>query len=208
MTVKQLGERDVPTQFDFGFLVGLLVGEGHFGGDGRQPHVTLRMHVRHEAIFDWLERTFPGGRVYGPYHHGGRDYLQWMARGAFLRDELAPVLDRFLSPSLDQHSFDRYQLMKDRYPQLATGPDAPVLPPDRPRRTTARRSTQSEPPEAGTEKAETEKAGPMKAETTRAGTTRAGTTRAEPVKAKPQPPARDPANLADVFAELREVWPT
>ena len=26
----------MPTQFDTGFLVGLLVGEGHFGGDGRQ----------------------------------------------------------------------------------------------------------------------------------------------------------------------------
>ena len=51
----------MPTQFDIGFLVGLLVGEGHFGGDGRQAHVTLRMHVRHEAIFRWLERTFPGG---------------------------------------------------------------------------------------------------------------------------------------------------
>jgi hypothetical protein len=106
----------MPTQFELGFLVGLLVGEGHFGGDGRQPHVTLRMHVRHEAIFQWLERTFPGGRVYGPYHHGGRNYLQWMARGAFLRDELVPVLDRFLSPSLDRHSFERFQLMKDRYP--------------------------------------------------------------------------------------------
>jgi hypothetical protein len=133
----------MPSQFDLGFLVGILVGEGHFGGDGRQPHVTLRMHVRHEAIFDWLQRTFPGGRVYGPYHHGGRDYLQWMARGAFLRDELAPVLDRFLSPSLDQYSYDRYQMMKDRYPQLAAGPDAPVLPPDRPRRAAARRPAQT-----------------------------------------------------------------
>src|SRR5580658_4826123 len=53
-------------------------------------------------------------------------------RGAFLRDELVPVLDRFLSPDLDRHSFDRYQLMKDHYPQLAAGPDAPALPPDRP----------------------------------------------------------------------------
>ena len=77
----------MPTQFDVGFLVGLLVGEGHFGGDGRQAQVTLRMHVRHEAIFRWLERTFPGGRLYGPYHHGGRDYLQWMARGPYLRDD-------------------------------------------------------------------------------------------------------------------------
>ena len=118
----------MPTQFELGFLVGLLVGEGHFGGDGRQPHVTLRMHVRHEAIFRWLERTFPGGRVYGPYHHGGRNYLQWMARGAFLRDELAPVLDRFLSPSLDRHSFDRFQLMKARYPLAGAAPERATAP--------------------------------------------------------------------------------
>jgi hypothetical protein len=117
----------MPTQFDIGFLVGLLVGEGHFGGDGRQAQVTLRMHVRHEAIFRWLERTFPGGRLYGPYHHGGRDYLQWMARGAYLRDELVPLLDRWLSPDLDRHSFDRFQLMKARYPQAAD-PAAPGEP--------------------------------------------------------------------------------
>ena len=127
MTVKQRGVA-MPTQFDIGFLVGLLVGEGHFGGDGRQAQVTLRMHVRHEAMFRWLERTFPGGRLYGPYHHGGRDYLQWMARGPYLRDELVPLLDRWLSPDLDRHSFDRFQLMKSRYPQPAAGPATPLEP--------------------------------------------------------------------------------
>src|SRR5438876_504539 len=115
----------MPTQFDTGFLVGLLVGEGHFGGDGRQAQVTLRMHVRHEAIFRWLERTFPGGRLYGPYHHGGRDYLQWMARGPYLRDELVPLLDRWLSPDLDRHSFERFELMKARYPRAVADPAAP-----------------------------------------------------------------------------------
>src|ERR1700685_4815652 len=74
-----------------GFLVGLLVGEGHFGGDGRQPHVTLRMHVRHEAIFEWLQRTFPGGRVYGPYHHGGGGHLPWVGGRGLLRGETAPA---------------------------------------------------------------------------------------------------------------------
>jgi hypothetical protein len=49
----------MPTQFDVGFLVGRLVGEGHFGAGRRQAQATLRMHVRHEAIFRWLERTFP-----------------------------------------------------------------------------------------------------------------------------------------------------
>jgi hypothetical protein len=150
----------MPTQFEFGFLVGLLVGEGHFGGDGRQPHVTLRMHTRHEAIFQWLERTFPGGRVYGPYHHGGRNYLQWMARGAFLRDELVPVLDRFLSPSLDRHSFERFQLMKARYPftgTLFTGTEAEkaVVP-----------------------------------------------------AAREAAPAREAQTFAELFTELREVWPS
>jgi hypothetical protein len=105
----------MPTPFERGVLVGLLIGEGHFGGDGRQPQVTLRMHVRHEAIFRWLERTFPGGRLYGPYSHGGRNYFQWMARGSYLRDQLAPLLDGALSPELDGPSFGRYQAMRARY---------------------------------------------------------------------------------------------
>ena len=40
--------------FDRGVLVGVLIGEGSFGGDGKQPQITLRMHVRHEALFRWL----------------------------------------------------------------------------------------------------------------------------------------------------------
>jgi hypothetical protein len=103
------------TDFEKGVLIGLLVGEGHFGGDGRQPQVTLRMHTRHEAIFHWLERTFPGGRLYGPYHHGGRDYLQWMARGSYLRDYLLPILEEGLSPDLDTPSLERFADMRQRY---------------------------------------------------------------------------------------------
>ena len=67
----RVGGREL-TEFDAGFLVGLLVGEGHFGGDGRQPQVTLRMHTDHVAVFEWLMVHVPGGRLYGPYHHGGR----------------------------------------------------------------------------------------------------------------------------------------
>ena len=97
-----------------GILVGVLIGEGHFGGDGRQPHVTLRMHVDHEALFNWIVARF-GGRLYGPYHHGGRHYYQWMARGAFLRERMVPLLDAHLSPALDERSYQRYSAMKARY---------------------------------------------------------------------------------------------
>ncbi len=109
------------TEFEEGVLVGLLVGEGHFGGDGRQPHVTLRMHLRHQAMFDWINRTLPGGKLYGPYHHSDRHYLQWMARGRFLRDVLLPILDRRLTPELDGPSFERFSRMKLLYAdQLGT----------------------------------------------------------------------------------------
>jgi hypothetical protein len=101
--------------FDIGYLLGLLVGEGHFGGDGRQPQVTLRMHTDHEALFLWIQAKFPGGKLYGPYHHGGRSYYQWMARGAYLRETLLPLLEEHLSPELDQKAHSRFVEMKKRY---------------------------------------------------------------------------------------------
>lgn len=97
-----------------GYLLGLLAGEGHFGGDGRQPQVTLRMHVRHEKLFRWLQATFPGGRLYGPYHHGGRDYYQWMARGPFLRERLVPLVAAHRD-LLDDYVAERFARMCARY---------------------------------------------------------------------------------------------
>ena len=102
------------SEFEAGLLFGLLVGEGHFGGDGKQPHVTLRMHERHERLFRWLERAFPEGRLYGPYHHGGRDYFQWMARGEFLRERLVPFLAA-RRDFMDDYVAARFDEMCERY---------------------------------------------------------------------------------------------
>ncbi|MGI8921484.1 MAG: hypothetical protein ACR2HD_07405 [Solirubrobacteraceae bacterium] len=96
-------------------LVGLLIGEGHFGGDGRQPQVTLRMHVRHEALFHWLERVVPGSRLYGPYDHGGRHYYQWMVRGRVLVEQLLPLLEERLDAGLDGYAAERLEGMLARY---------------------------------------------------------------------------------------------
>ena len=132
-------------QFEEGLLVGLLIGEGHFGGDGRQPQVTLRMHIRHAALFDWLERVFPGGRLYGPYNHDGRRYFQWMARGAYLRDSLLPLLERWLSPAVDEHSWERFRRMRATYTRQL-GP----LPPEGDRPVPARGPAGTGGPEPGT----------------------------------------------------------
>ena len=106
------------SEFDRGFLVGLLVGEGSFGGDGKQPQVTLRMHTRHESLFRWLTTKFPRSRLYGPYHHGGRSYYQWMARGRVLVEDLLPLLERDLTRELDGHAADRLSDMVAKYGQF------------------------------------------------------------------------------------------
>jgi hypothetical protein len=105
----------VLSDFDRGLFVGILIGEGSFGGDGKQPQVVLRMHVRHEALFHWLMERFPETRLYGPYHHGGRSYYQWMARGAVLVRDVLPVLESELDPLLDGHAAARFEEMRRRY---------------------------------------------------------------------------------------------
>ena len=101
--------------FERGVVVGILIGEGSFGGDGKQPQVTLRMHVRHEALFRWLVRCFPRTRLYGPYGHGGRSYYQWMARGPALVQDVLPVLEEGVRDDLDGYAAGRLAEMKERY---------------------------------------------------------------------------------------------
>jgi hypothetical protein len=103
------------TELERGILVGILIGEGHFGGDGKNPQITLRMHVRHEALFHWLRDRFPRSRLYGPYSHGGRNYYQWMVRGAALAEDVLPLVEQVLTDELDAHATARLRLMKERY---------------------------------------------------------------------------------------------
>jgi hypothetical protein len=103
------------TDFERGVVVGLLVGEGSFGGDGKQPQVTLRMHTRHAQLLQWLMKRFPDTRLYGPYHHGGRSYYQWMARGTALVRDVLPLLEEEVHSGLDGHAAARLGSMRERY---------------------------------------------------------------------------------------------
>ncbi len=103
------------SDFERGVIVGLLIGEGSFGGDGKQPQVTLRMHVRHEALFRWLLERLPETRLYGPYHHGGRSYYQWMARGPALVHTVLPLLEQELHAGLDAYAAERIETMSRSY---------------------------------------------------------------------------------------------
>jgi len=101
--------------FETGVLLGILIGEGHFGGDRTQPQINLKMHVRHEPLLRWLLDRWPMGRLYGPYFHSGRHYVQLMYRHSALRNRLVPLLDALPWPEIDPHSHARYALMKLRY---------------------------------------------------------------------------------------------
>lgn len=103
------------SDFDRGLFVGVLVGEGSFGGDGKQPQITLRMHVRHEELFRWLIERFPRTRLYGPYAHADRRYYQWMARGPALVEDVLPVLEAVDLGRLDAHAAERLDRMSLHY---------------------------------------------------------------------------------------------
>jgi hypothetical protein len=93
----------------------VLVAGASFGGDGKQPQVTIRMHTKHEALFGWLMQRFPEARLYGPYHHGGRSYYQWMARGTALVRDVLPLLEARLHSGLDGPAAERFAEMCERY---------------------------------------------------------------------------------------------
>jgi hypothetical protein len=121
-----------PSELERGLVVGILVGEGHFGGDGKYPHITLRMHVRHESLFRWLQALFPRSRLYGPYTHGGRNYYQWMARGAALAEDVLPVVESVLTEELDAYSYGRLRAMRADYADFFRGYESRGAPPAEP----------------------------------------------------------------------------
>jgi len=108
-------QQPVLSERDKGIVAGLLIAEGSFGGDGRQPQLTLKMHVRHERLLRWLVERFPRTKLYGPYEHGDRVYFQWMARGRALVLDVLPVLEDAGFEHLDEHAGQRLGLMRERY---------------------------------------------------------------------------------------------
>ena len=61
-----------------------------------------------------MER-FPETRLYGPYHHGGRSYYQWMARGTALVRDVLPLLEGRLDRRVDGYAAERFEAMCSRY---------------------------------------------------------------------------------------------
>ena len=87
--------------------MGLIVGEGSFTGDRQQPSLELKLHRRDFEPLQHLQRTL-GGRIFGPYAHGGRNSYAYMLRGAELRHAL-PLLEKNLPDSWKRIQFDEWR---------------------------------------------------------------------------------------------------
>jgi hypothetical protein len=93
--------------FDLGYAMGLIVGEGSFTGDRQQPSLEIRMHRRDLAPLESVQRIL-GGRIFGPYAHGGRNLYVYMLRGRELKAAL-PILHEHLPSSWKRAQYDQWR---------------------------------------------------------------------------------------------------
>lgn len=90
-------------RFKVGYVMGLIVGEGCFTGDGESKWLAVKLHANDPLPIETLRMTL-GGRVYGPFFHGDRHYRVWMLRGLELRRAI-PILEAHLPASRKRDQF-------------------------------------------------------------------------------------------------------
>ena len=64
------------TEFEIGYLMGLVVGEGSFTGDRRQYCLSINLHESDIQPLIMVKRLL-GGRIHGPYEHAGRKFWSY-----------------------------------------------------------------------------------------------------------------------------------
>ncbi len=93
--------------FALGYTMGLIVAAGSFTGDRQQPSLEIRMHRRDVDPLESVQRLL-GGRIFGPYVHGGRNLYVYMLRGRQLKEAL-PVIQQHLPSSWKRLQFDAWR---------------------------------------------------------------------------------------------------
>jgi hypothetical protein len=94
-------------QFGLGYAMGLIVGEGSFTGDRQQPSLEVKLHRRDVEPLEHLQQQL-GGRIFGPYAHGGRHLYAYMLRGRALKNAL-PILQQHLPKSWKRVQFEAWR---------------------------------------------------------------------------------------------------
>lgn len=96
--------------FDLGYVLGLLIGEGYFGGGNRESSasIVVTLHADDPQPLFALAGLL-GGRLYGPYHSNGRRSLTWKATGPDAR-RIARLIGPCFPPSRKRDQFVTWAL--------------------------------------------------------------------------------------------------
>ena len=86
--------------------MGLVVSEGSFTADRKQPYLQVKLRARDPFPLRHLADQL-GGRVYGPYRHQTRHYYTWLLRGAALKAAI-PIFSTHLPASWKREQFERW----------------------------------------------------------------------------------------------------
>lgn len=90
--------------FKLGYAMGILVSQGSFTRDRKQAALQVKLHTRDEGLLDLLFEMF-GGRIYGPYLHGERNYKIWLLRG----DDLAYAVETLRTHLPESHKRQQFE---------------------------------------------------------------------------------------------------
>ena len=113
-------------EFDLGYIMGLVVSEGSFTADRRQPYLQVKLHARDPFPLRHLAERL-GGRVYGPCRHQTRHYYTWLLRGSALRDAI-PIFQTHLPESWKREQFERWLDQHSEFFAPGRGAAAPSEP--------------------------------------------------------------------------------
>jgi hypothetical protein len=98
------------TDFEIGYIMGLIVGEGSFTGDRKKGWLSIKLHMNDPAPLLEAQRVL-GGRIYGPYHNNGRHFLHYRLYGRELVEAL-PLFKKYLPES---HKRDQFYAWLEKY---------------------------------------------------------------------------------------------
>jgi hypothetical protein len=112
-------------EFDIGYIMGLVVGEGSFTADRQQPYLQVKFHARDPFPLRQLAERL-GGRVYGPYRHQSRHYFTWLLRGPELKAAL-PLFRDHLPESWKREQFEHWLEQHRHFFSRERYSDSPVL---------------------------------------------------------------------------------
>jgi hypothetical protein len=110
-------------EFDIGYIMGLVVMDGSFTADRRQPYLQVKLHARDPFPLRFLADSL-GGRVYGPYRHETRHYYAWLLRGQALKAAV-PIFRAYLPESWKREQFERWLHHHSEFFELDRGAAAP-----------------------------------------------------------------------------------